>query len=247
MFIPAMTVWLSKLDFNGLGLRPHPLYQARQKESGRRSFLLGGLALAGLAGRARADGDLDAGGATFRDFAVRDNGSSFNQVNPMIGAGAQPSQATVLAVDSAGGFARIRFNSIRIEVAMPLGWQAQEDWERGVGFSADKRYRLIAWRLDFTFEGVSDAEHYAATKAGAIQARKAGARAQARKLADGSFLVAYQNVPGEGGPRTVFDLVLAKPGDPKQGVLLTLGMPASDGDQGVKLMALLKRSLRVDW
>jgi hypothetical protein len=118
---------------------------------------------------------------------VRDNGSSFNQVNPMIGAGAQPTQATVLAVDSAGGFARIRFNSIRIEVAMPLGWQAQEDWERGVGFSADKRYRLIAWRLDFTFEGVSDAEHYAATKAGAIQARKAGARAQARKLADGSF------------------------------------------------------------
>ena len=57
---------------------------------------------------------------------------------------------------------------------MPLGWQAKEDWERGVGFSGDKRYRLIVWRVDFAFEGVNDAEHYAATKAGAIQARKPG-------------------------------------------------------------------------
>jgi hypothetical protein len=45
----------------------------------------------------------------------------------------------------------------------------------------------------------------------------------------------------------VFDLVLAKPGDPKEGVLVTLGVPGSDADRGMKLMALLKQNLRVDW
>ncbi len=203
--------------------------------------------LAGAPVGARAQAGLDPGGMTFRDFAVADNGSSFNRVDPMIGSGAQPTQSKVLAIDTAGGFARIRFDSIRIEVAMPLGWQAIEDWERGIGFSADKRYRLIVWRVDFAFEGAQDAEHYAAMKMGAIRARKPGVQAEARKLGDGTFLVVYQNVPTEGEPRTVFDLVVARPGKPKEGALMTLGVPASDSDRGFKLMALLKQKLRVDW
>jgi hypothetical protein len=208
---------------------------------------LAALALAWGPVAAHAEPDLDPGGLTFRDFAVHDNGTSFNQVNPMIGSGAQPTQSRILAIDNAGGFARIRFDSIKTEVAMPLGWQAQEDWERGIGLSADKRYRMIVWRVDFAFEGVSDAEHYAATKAGAIQARKPGTRAHARKLSDGSFLIVYQNVPGEGETRAVFDLVVPRPGQPKEGVLMTLGVPASDGERGLRLMALLKQKLRIDW
>ena len=163
-------------------METHPLYEARQKESGRRPFLLGVSALIATSAVARAQADLDSGGLTFRDFALRDNGSSFNRVNPMIGSGAQPTQSKVVAIDTAGGFARIRFESIRAEVALPLGWQAQEDWERGAAFSSDKRYRVIVWRVDFAYEGVKDAEHYAATKAGTIQARKPGVRAQARRL-----------------------------------------------------------------
>ena len=50
---------------------------------------------------ARADADLDAGGMTFRDFAVADNGTSFSRIDPMIGSGAQPTQSKVLAVDKA--------------------------------------------------------------------------------------------------------------------------------------------------
>jgi hypothetical protein len=196
---------------------------------------------------ARAEPGLDPGGITFRDFAAPDNGSSFDKLDPMIGSGAQPTQSKVLSIDNAGGFARIRFDSIRVEVAMPLGWQAQEDWERGMGFSADKRYRLIVWRVDFAFEGVNDAEQYAATKAGAIQSHKPGVRAQARKLGDGTFLIAYQNVPGEGEPRAVFDLVVPRPGNPKEGVLMTLGVPGSDADRGLKLMALLKQKLQIYW
>ena len=228
-------------------MQTHSLDKARQKESGRRPFLLGALALGWVPVAARAQANLDPGGMTFRDFALPDNGSSFNRLDPMIGSGAQPTQSKVLAIDSAGGFARIRFDSIRIEVAMPLGWQANEDWERGIGFSADKRYRLIVWRVDFAFEGAQDAEHYAAMKMGAIRARKPGVQADARKLSDGSFLVVYQNVPTEGEPRTVFDLVVARPGKPKEGALMTLGVPAGESDRGFKLMALLKQKLRVDW
>jgi hypothetical protein len=47
--------------------------------------------------------------------------------------------------------------------------------------------------------------------------------------------------------RIVFDLVAPKPGSPKEGLLMTLGVPASDAERGMKLMALLKQSLRVDW
>jgi hypothetical protein len=228
-------------------LDAHLLHKLGQKESGRRPFLVGALALVSAPVLARADGDLDPGGLTFRDFAVFDHGSSFDKVDPMIGAGAQPTHARVVAIDDGGGFARIRFASIKIEIALPLGWQANEDWERGVGFSDDKRYRLIAWRVDFTYEGVADAEQYASAKAGAIQSHKPGVKAQARKLSDGTFLIVYQNVTDKGGPRTVFDLVVPRPGQPKEAALLTLGVPAADADRGLKLAALLKRSLRVDW
>jgi hypothetical protein len=223
------------------------LHKLGQKESGRRPFLIGALALALAPVSAQADGDLDAGGLTFRDFAQSDRGSSFDKVDPMIGAGAQPTQAHVLAVDNNGGFARIRFDAIKIEVALPLGWQANEDWERGVAFSEDKRYHLIVWRVDFAFEGVADAEQYSTAKAGTIQSHKPGVKAQAHKLGDGTFLIVYQNVPDKAGPRTVFDLVVPRPGQPKEGALMTLGVPAADADRGLKLLALLKRSLRVDW
>ena len=228
-------------------MKPNLILKMRQKESGRRFLLLGTAALALAPSAARAQGVLDAGGMTFRDFAVADRGSSFNRIDPVIGSGAVPTQARILSVDNDGGFARVRFEAIRVEVAMPLGWQANEDWERGVGFSSDKHFRLIVWRVDFAFEGVNDAEHYAATKSGAIKARKPGIQAQARKLGDGSFLIVYQNVPGEGEQRAVFDLVVPRPGMPKEGVLMTLGVPAPDAERGLRLMSLLKQKIRIDW
>lgn len=224
--------------------------KARQKGCGRRHWLLGSAALAFVPMAARADGDLDAGGMTFRDFAVPDRGSSFSKIDPVIGAGAVPTPAHILSIDNDGGFARVRFQAIRVEVALPLGWQASEDWERGVGFSSDKRFRLIVWRVDFAYEGVRDAEHYAATKSGAIKARKPGIQSQARKLRDGSYLIIYQNVPaasGDSETRTVYDLVMSRPGNPKEGVLMTLGVAARDADRGLKLLALFKSKLKIDW
>ena len=109
---------------------------------------------------------------------------------------------------------------------------------------------MLVWRVDFAYEGVKDAEHYAATKAGSIQARRPTVQAQARKLGDGTFLIVYDNVQSARATpshRVVFDLVTQKPGDPKEGILLTLGVPASDAARGLKLMALLKQNMRINW
>ena len=199
---------------------------------------------------ARAENGLDAGGLTFRDFAKADNGASFNRDDSMKPGGPEPGPAHILGIDNEGGFARIQFDSIKIEVSLPLGWRASEDPERGIGYSADRSYRVILWRVDFAYEGVQDAEQYASSKRGAIQSRRPGVKAQVRKLPGGIFLVVYESVPpsqGDSGMRTVFDLVFSKPGEPKQGVLLTLGVPAVDMDRGLKLLALLMLKLNIQW
>ena len=231
----------------------HLSEEARQKESDRRLFLAGGLAAglaAVLAARPASASDLDAGGLTFRDFSANDNGASFQRGDPMMAGGPNPVSSRVLAIDGQQGFARIQFGSIRVDLSVPLGWQANEDWERGVAFSSDRRYRLIVWRVDFAFEGVKDAEHYAATKVGSIQSRRPTVKAQGRKLPDGSFLISYENVAkaqGDGEPRVVFDWLKQNPSNPKEGVLVTLGVPTSEAARGLRLMALIKQSLQITW
>ena len=208
-------------------------------------FLLASLG-ASFAGFPARAADLDAGGMTFRDFAINDN----RGVDPIIAGGPNQVPSRVSVVESAQGLARVQFGAIKVELALPLGWQATEDWERGIAYSGDKRYRLIIWRVDFTFEGVKDAEHYAATKTGSIQARRPSVQAQARKLGDGTFLIVYENAPkgqGDSEPRTVFDLVMQRPGNPKEGILMTLGVPASDAVRGMKLLALLRQNMRINW
>lgn len=194
---------------------------------------------------------LDPGGLTFRDFGTPDNGSSYTRGEQSIGGGTTQSFTRVLGIDPASQAVRLRFDSVKIELLLPMGWQASEDGERGVAYTTDKRIRLIVWRVDFTFEGVKDAEHYAATKAGSMKARRPGVQAQARKLRDGSFLVVYENVPkgpsDSSGPRTVFDLVIPDPKNPKVGVLVTLGVPVSEAGRGLQLLALITQNIRVDW
>ncbi len=206
-----------------------------QRESGRRLFLGGGLAACFLGAPALAQDKLDAGKLSFRDFSTNDNGASFSRGDPMIAGGPNQVSSRIAAIESDKGLARIQFGSIRVELAVPLGWQAHEDWERGVAYSSDKRYRVLVWRVDFAYEGVKDAEHYAATKAGSIQARRPTVQAQARKLGDGTFLIVYDNVktPGDAEPRVVFDLVT--------------GVPTSEAARGLQLMALLKENVKINW
>jgi hypothetical protein len=214
-------------------------------------FLLAALAAGLVADRASAQEALDPAGLTFRDFAVNDNGASFQRgADPIIAGGPNQVSSRILGIDAANGLARVQFASIRVDMALPLGWQATEDWERGVAYSTDKRFRLIVWRVDFAFEGAKDAEHYAAMKTGSIQARRPTIQARARKLGDGTFLIVYENVArtqGDSETRQVFDLVLQNPGNPKEGILVTLGVPASQAARGLRLLALLKQNMMIIW
>jgi hypothetical protein len=227
----------------------------KQKESGKARR---GLAIALAATclwmtcSAHAEDKLDAGGATYRDYARPDNGASFFKVEGMASGGnaSDLTPARLVGADNAQGTARVRFDAIRTEVTLPMGWQASEDWERGVAFSGDRRYRLVAWRVDFAFEGVKNAEHYVATKSGSIQARRPNVQAQARKLADGTFMVIYQNVApsrGDSEQRVVFDVLLTPSAGAREGALLTLGVPASEAERGLRLIALIKASAKVEW
>ena len=234
-------------------MNSHLKGEQRQKESARRLFLAGALgalvtAWSGLP--ARADDGLDAGGLTFKDFGVADNGASFNRTDPMRPGGPEPAPARLVAIDTGNGLARVYFDTVKVEASLPLGWQATEDGERGIGVSGDRNIRVLIWRVDFAFEGVRDAEHYAATKMGAIKSRNQAVRTQARKLSDGTFLIVYENAPagrGDSGPRMVVDVVMPKPGNPKEGVLMTLGVPMADADRGLKLVALLKSKIVINW
>jgi hypothetical protein len=212
------------------------------------------LVLLGICLPALADDNLSANGATFRDFATADNGASFTHIIDSMTMGAAAAvdqkQAKVISIDTKNSLARVRFESVKVELALPLGWQAGEDWERGVAYNSDKTYRLVVWRVDFAYEGVQDAEHYASTKTGSIKARRPTIQAQARRLGDGTFLNVYENVPpgsGDTKPRSVLDLLISKGPGAKEAVLLTLGMPANQGANGLKLLALIKAQVKIDW
>ena len=209
------------------------------------------LALLCLPMMAMANQPLSTGGLTFKDFGTADNGASYTRGDQSIGGDSTQSQklAKIVGIDREASAVRIRFDPIRVEMLLPMGWQAIEDWERGVAYSLDKRYRVVVWRVDFAFEGVKDAEHYAATKAGSIKARRPGVQTQARKLPDGTMVVVYENVPkgpNDSGPRTVLDLVIPDPKNPKLGVLVTVGVPSADTARGIGLLALLKQNMRIE-
>ena len=232
----------------------HLTSERRQNESGRRMFLTGALAVGLVAFAvpiaALAADKLETGGLTFRDIGTPDNGASYTRGEQSIGGGTTQSFTRVLGIDQASQAVRLRFDSIKVELLLPMGWQATEDAERGVAYTLDKRIRLVVWRVDFAYEGVKDAQHYAATKAGSMKARRPGVQAQARKLSDGSFVVVYENVPKgptDSGPRTVFDLVIPNPRNATQGVLVTLGMPANEAGRGLAMLALISQNMRITW
>lgn len=219
-------------------------YERKQSESGWRAWLPVALVLA-VALPAAAQTALNSGGSTFRDFGVADNGASFGRKEV---AAPEGKTARLISVDAAAGKALVAFDTIKVVAAVPTGWQTGEDAERGVAYNADRSYRLLFWRVDFAFEGVKNAEHYASEKAGAIQARRPGVKSRAQPLGDGSFLITYENVAAGNGdrePRTVYDVIMPMPGDPKKGILMTLGVPVSQAAQGLRLMALLKQEIKV--
>jgi len=95
-----------------------------------------------------------------------------------------------VAVEGANGLARV--SSAPSGSNWRCRWLAGDrDWS-GVSLQQRQALPLIVWRVDFAYEGVKDAEHYAATKA--ARSRLAADR-QARPASWAmALLVVYDNV-----------------------------------------------------
>jgi hypothetical protein len=244
-----MTAWSSRSD----GV---PAWR-----DGRRGFtrhaaraLVGATALGVLGPSAAANDRLDAGRATFRDYALSNDANSLidlrNVVNREWTENGTQTLLDVLSVDGAGGFARVRMKSVDCEMAVPLGWHGMEDNERGALFTPDRSVRVIVWRVDLKYEGVDDLEKYVVAKQGALRARSPGIEARVRKLADGEYLSMYVNVPARRNdrePRTVFDLLTPNRSNPARAMLMTVGVPGSQANRYLPLVALLSRERKVAW
>jgi len=201
-----------------------------------------------------ANDRLEAGSATFRDFALASTANSLvddsNPINRDWTSNTAETLAEVVSVDAAQGLARVRFKSVECELAIPLGWHAIEDRERAAIFTPDRSARLILWRVDLAFEGAADVEKYVTAKQAALRTRIPQLAAQVRRLAEGEFLAVYTNVParrGDSEPRVIFDLVTPNPTNKLRALLMTLGVPASRADRYLPLLALLSRERKVSW
>ncbi len=221
----------------------------------RRRAIAGGTALAMLASSgAHAEDQLTPGAATFRDFALPGGSTTLidqsNAVNRQWVGNAAETLVDVVTVDAAQGLARLRFKSVDCELAVPLGWHAMEDHERGAVFTPDTSIRAIIWRVDLDYEGVADLERYATAKQGALRARNPAITAIVRRLAGGEYLAVFSNIAprrGDRDSRIVFDLLTPNPRNARRAMLLTLGVPAPVADRYLPLLALLRRERKVEW
>lgn len=213
--------------------------------------LLAGMAWSGAAG---AQAGLDPGTARFRDFALSSTSESLDNpdlaINREMTGSTAETMVELLTTDRADGSARIRLKSVDAEVSVPLGWHAFEDHERAAVFTPDRSVRIIFWRVDLQFEGVTDLEQYVATKRGAMRSRFPALEHEARKLPDGQYLAVYRGVPGRRGDRearTVIDLLTPNPRNPQRAFLITFGTPTSQADRYLPLLALIARERKVAW
>jgi hypothetical protein len=244
-----MTAWSWRSD--GVAIQ-----QRGRRDFGRDALRIavGAGALAAMCPAALANDRLDPGRATFRDFALSNDANSLidlrNVVNREWTENSAQTLLDVLSVDSAAGFARVKLKSVDCEMAVPLGWHGMEDHERGAIFTPDRSVRIIVWRVDLKYEGVDDLEKYVVAKQGALRARSPSIQARVRKLADGEFLSMYANVPARRNdrePRAIFDLLTPNRANPARAMLMTVGVPGSQADRYLPLVALLSRERKIAW
>lgn len=218
------------------------------------SMLAGGWGASLGAGAQTPAGGLDAGAATFAEFALAGDANSLTDrespVNRRWIGGSGEDLAELLRVDEQRRSARLRLRSVDVEATVPLGWHAIEDAERAAVFTPDGSVRMIFWRIDLPFEGVASVEGYVAAKQEAVKARQPGVRTTAYKGKDGAWVVAYEDVPARRGDterRAIYDLVVPNPKSAKHGLLVTLGAPASKAATYLPLLALVARDMNPSW
>lgn len=197
---------------------------------------------------------LDPGDSTFKLFALSANANSLNDPTNSLNREwtnvSAESLTELLSTSPAQGYGVIRSKAVSMDLKVPLGWHAIEDFERLAIFHPGRMVRIIIWRVDLDYEGVTDLEAFVAGKAKALRTRYPAVQASSRKLADGQVLGVLHNVPprkGDSEPRAILDLLTPNPQNARRAVLMTFGTPMSRAEEFLPLMALIARDRKITW
>lgn len=212
---------------------------------------------AGAAGSlawAQPGASLDPGDSTFKLFALSLNSRSLNDPDDAINRewtnATAESLPDLITTVPAEGYGLIRSKAVSIDLKVPLGWHAIEDFERLAVFNPDRSVRIIFWRVDLDYEGVPDLEKFMVGKAAALRVRYPAIQASSRILPDGQVLGVLHNVPARKGdrePRAIVDLLTPNPENPKRALLMTFGAPMSKAQDFLPLLALMARDRKITW
>jgi hypothetical protein len=201
-----------------------------------------------------ASPQLDPGDATFKLFALSENANSLHDASHPINRewtnATAESLPDLLTVSAADGYGLIRSKAVSLDIRVPLGWHAIEDFERLAIFNPDRSVRIIVWRVDLDFEGVADLEKFVAGKTSALRTRYPMIQASSRTLPDGQVLGVLHNVPprkGDKEARAILDLLTPNPQNPKRAVLMTFGTPMSKTQDFLPLLALMAKHRQITW
>lgn len=207
-----------------------------------------------LAGPALAQDVLTLPVGKYADFATSsDEKSLMDQEDPVMRKWVDnniENIVRVVSIDRAGSKAIINFASARMTLAIPLGWYAMDDGERGAAFTADEDIRIIARQLDLEFEGVKTIQEYAGVKRSLQQQRAPRAKISERRLASGQVVNVYEAVPARAndrGPRTIYEVLTAHPTDKKRGHQILFGVPDGQGEKYLPLLGLIMQYARIEW
>ena len=203
---------------------------------------------------AQPNASLDPGDSTFKLYALSLNAKSLN--DPDDATNRQWTNATsetlpdLLTIVPAEGYGVIRSKAVLIDLKVPLGWHAIEDFERLAIFNPDRSVRIIVWRVDLDYEGVPDLEKFMVGKAAALRVRYPAIQASSRTLPDGQVLGVLHNVPARKGdkePRAIVDLLTPNPENSRRALLMTFGAPMSKAQEYLPLLALMAQGRKITW
>ena len=210
-------------------------------------------AAAGVAS-AQPGASLDPGDSTFKLYALSLNAKSLNDPDDTINRewtnATAESLPDLLTIVPAEGYGVIRSKAVLIDLKVPLGWHAIEDFERLAIFNPGRSVRIIVWRVDLDYEGVPDLEKFMVGKAAALRVRYPSIQASSRTLPDGQVLGVLHNVPARKGdkePRAIVDLLTPNPENSRRALLMTFGAPMSKAQEFLPLLALMAQGRKITW
>jgi len=207
---------------------------------------------AGFACRAQAQDALPVG--SYADYALADSENTLTDTDdPVVRRWTENSVeniARLVSVDRDQHLAVVQLDSARMTLAIPLGWYAIDDGERGAVFTPDESVRVVARQVDLKLEGTRTIGEYAQIKRGLLIQRYPQAEVSEQKLPGGALMNIYRHVPArpnDDGPREIYEVITADPKNADRAQLTTLGVPDGQGAKYLPLLGLIMRDRKLLW